>query len=246
MPIAHSRQRMLTPLHGKIVVAVCGVIVGCKGPTSIERWAKAKKDWLAALLELPKGIPSRDCIRRILSALKPEALSLRAAASVRPGLSGTGLRFRSDSPTRLGTGFTLAPSVSQPVPLRAESIKQPSSLGRIEQSETTTNADTRRAASVSDRSIGRFKIGELLGSGSFGKVYRAFDTQLQRDVALKTPQPGLLEQPKAVERFLREARAAAQLRHSNIVPVYDAGEQDGEYYAAGGDKLRFLGGRSSC
>ena len=56
-----------------IVISVCGVIVGCKGPTSIERWAKAKQEWLATVLELPGGIPSRDCIRRILTALKPEA-----------------------------------------------------------------------------------------------------------------------------------------------------------------------------
>ena len=56
-----------------IVISVCGVIVGCKGPTSIERWAKAKQEWLATVLELPGGIPSRDCIRRILSALNPEA-----------------------------------------------------------------------------------------------------------------------------------------------------------------------------
>ncbi len=56
-----------------IVIAVCGVIVGCQGPTSIERWAKAKEEWLATVLELPYGIPSRDCIRRILSALKPDA-----------------------------------------------------------------------------------------------------------------------------------------------------------------------------
>ena len=68
----HTRNRRHL-LVDVIVVAVCGVIVGCKGPTSIERWAKAKKDWLATLLELPNGIPSRDCIRRVLSALKPEA-----------------------------------------------------------------------------------------------------------------------------------------------------------------------------
>ncbi len=54
-----------------MVIAVCGVIVGCEGPTAIERWAKAKKDWLGQLLELPHGIPSRDCLRRVLSALKP-------------------------------------------------------------------------------------------------------------------------------------------------------------------------------
>ena len=56
-----------------IVISVCGVIVGCEGPTAIVRWANAKKDWLGQLLELPSGIPSRDCVRRILSALKPEA-----------------------------------------------------------------------------------------------------------------------------------------------------------------------------
>jgi predicted transposase YbfD/YdcC len=54
-------------------MSVCGVIVGCEGPTSIQRWAKAKQEWLATVLELPYGIPSRDCIRRLLSALKPEA-----------------------------------------------------------------------------------------------------------------------------------------------------------------------------
>lgn len=56
-----------------IVLAVCGIIVGCEGPTAIVRWAKAKKDWLGEILELPGGIPSRDCLRRVLSALKPEA-----------------------------------------------------------------------------------------------------------------------------------------------------------------------------
>jgi predicted transposase YbfD/YdcC len=65
-----NRRHLLVDV---IVISVCGVIVGCKGPTSIERWARAKKDWLETLLELPNGVPSRDCIRRILSALKPEA-----------------------------------------------------------------------------------------------------------------------------------------------------------------------------
>jgi len=56
-----------------VVIAICGVIVGCEGPTAIERWAKTKKDWLEQLLELPNGIPSRDCLRRVLSTLKPAA-----------------------------------------------------------------------------------------------------------------------------------------------------------------------------
>ncbi len=68
----HTRNRRHL-LVDVITIAVCGVIVGCSGPTSIERWAKAKADWLEKLLSFQNGIPSRDCIRRVLSALKPEA-----------------------------------------------------------------------------------------------------------------------------------------------------------------------------
>jgi len=73
LPDPREDRNRLHLLVDVIVISVCGVIVGCKGPTSIERWAKCKEDWLKTLLELPHGIPSRDCIRRILSALKPES-----------------------------------------------------------------------------------------------------------------------------------------------------------------------------
>ena len=68
----HTRNRHHL-LVDVIVIAVCGVIVGCEGPTAIARWANAKKDWLEQLLELPYGTPSRDCLRRVLTTLKPEA-----------------------------------------------------------------------------------------------------------------------------------------------------------------------------
>ena len=68
----HTRNRRHL-LGDVLVISVCGVIVGCSGPTSIERWAKARGDWLRQVLALPNGIPSRDCIRRILSMLRPEA-----------------------------------------------------------------------------------------------------------------------------------------------------------------------------
>ena len=55
------------------VIAVCGVICGCDGPTAIHRWANHRASWLVQHLALPNGIPSRDCIRRLLTALKPEA-----------------------------------------------------------------------------------------------------------------------------------------------------------------------------
>lgn len=68
----HTRNRRHL-LVDVIVIAVCAVTVGCEGPTAIARWATARHQWLARFLELPHGIPSRDCIRRVLSALKPAA-----------------------------------------------------------------------------------------------------------------------------------------------------------------------------
>jgi predicted transposase YbfD/YdcC len=56
-----------------VVIAVCGMVCGCDGPTAIHRWAANRHSWLGRFLTLPHGIPSRDCIRRLLMALKPEA-----------------------------------------------------------------------------------------------------------------------------------------------------------------------------
>ncbi|OHB72177.1 MAG: hypothetical protein A2V70_14640 [Planctomycetes bacterium RBG_13_63_9] len=79
------------------------------------------------------------------------------------------------------------------------------------------------------RKLGRFEIRGRLGAGAFGAVYRAHDPLLDREVALKVPRAAVLERPEARARFLREPKAAAQLRHPHIVPVYDAG-RDGEHY----------------
>jgi predicted transposase YbfD/YdcC len=56
-----------------VVIAICGMVCGCDGPTAIHRWAANRLDWLEGFLPLANGIPSRDCIRRLLMALKPEA-----------------------------------------------------------------------------------------------------------------------------------------------------------------------------
>lgn len=71
--------------------------------------------------------------------------------------------------------------------------------------------------------IGRFQIEKQLGSGAFGNVYLAFDPQLDRFVAIKVAKLGALASEEDRRRFLREARAAAQLRHPHIVPVYEFG-----------------------
>jgi len=68
----HTRNRKHL-LEDIVVIAVCGILCGSDGPTAIHRWADNRRDWLEQFLSLPNGIPSRDCIRRLLMALKPEA-----------------------------------------------------------------------------------------------------------------------------------------------------------------------------
>lgn len=65
-----NRKHLLTDI---IVIAVAAIVCGCDGPTAIHRWATQCRDWLAGFLALPNGIPSRDCIRRLLLALEPQA-----------------------------------------------------------------------------------------------------------------------------------------------------------------------------
>jgi predicted transposase YbfD/YdcC len=56
-----------------IVIAVAGILSGCDGPTALHRWAIERREWLAGYLELDNGIPSRDCMRRLLLMLRPQA-----------------------------------------------------------------------------------------------------------------------------------------------------------------------------
>jgi WD40 repeat protein/serine/threonine protein kinase len=75
--------------------------------------------------------------------------------------------------------------------------------------------------------LGKFELLGRVGQGSFGTVWRARDTELDRIVAVKVPHASLLDSPHYVERFRREARAAAQLRHPNIAPLHEVALVDG-------------------
>lgn len=78
-----NRKHLLIDI---IVIAICAIICNAEGPTAIHRWAKARATWLATFLRLPNGIPSRDCIRRLLIALKPEAFQKCFEAWVRDSI----------------------------------------------------------------------------------------------------------------------------------------------------------------
>jgi|RhiMetdeSRZDD1v2_1073273.scaffolds.fasta_scaffold06876_13 eukaryotic-like serine/threonine-protein kinase len=79
--------------------------------------------------------------------------------------------------------------------------------------------------------LGPYEILSPLGAGGMGEVYRARDTRLDRDVAVKVLSPLLAESPEALARFEREAKAVAALSHANIVALYDFGQSGGTLYA---------------
>ncbi len=75
-----------------------------------------------------------------------------------------------------------------------------------------------------------YRLGELIGRGGFGSVYAAWDTRLEREVAVKTIRPDVFPSPHLLARFAREARAAGQLRHPHIMPIFAVGDADGMGY----------------
>src|SRR6478672_12552590 len=84
--------------------------------------------------------------------------------------------------------------------------------------------DTTCSYSPGVRVLGRFELLREVGAGRFGSVWKAHDTELQRTVAVKIPRHKLLD-PMDTEMFLRDARAAAQLKHSRIASVHEVGRE---------------------
>jgi ABC-type branched-subunit amino acid transport system substrate-binding protein/streptogramin lyase len=95
-----------------------------------------------------------------------------------------------------------------------------------------------------------YELEELIGHGGMGVVYRATDSKLQRPVALKLILPELAEDARFRKRFIDESRIAASLDHASVVPIYDAGERDGQLFLAmryvEGSDLRTLLGRDGA
>src|SRR5262249_38170228 len=152
------------------------------------------------------------------------------AAAVDAGPAGSTLEthnFRGgvETPHRTEAVRIPCPHCHNPIQLideRPDEVLCPAcgSSFRVREAQHTTTAGGMRP-------LGKFQLLERVGLGAFGAVWRARDTELDRIVALKIPHASLLSSQADLERFHREARAAAQLRHPNIVTVHEVQTLEG-------------------
>ena len=155
-------------------------------------------EWLSRALAVPKS-------ERSDSAVQPSEAEQDADAT----------------PTRR----IRCPNCHNPIQLsddRSEEVLCPGcgSSFRVRDAQQTSTTATMRP-------LGKFQLLERVGLGAFGAVWKARDTELDRIVALKIPHTGLLTSDVDLERFHREARAAAQLRHPGIVTVHEVQTLEG-------------------
>ena len=87
------------------------------------------------------------------------------------------------------------------------------------------------------QTLGRYRLLSLLGEGGMGKVYRGFDSTLERNVAIKLLPQHLVGDASRLARFVQEARAASALNHPNVITVYDIGD---EPFEGGGERVRYI------
>ncbi|MCA9236037.1 MAG: serine/threonine protein kinase [Planctomycetales bacterium] len=124
------------------------------------------------------------------------------------------------------------PHCSNPMEILADSPFVEITCGTCGSTFNLVDREEPTAAASTLRRLGRFDLLARLGVGGFGTVWKARDTELDRLVAVKIPRKGRLT-PADVEQFFREARAAAQLRHPNIVSVHEVGRADDTVFIVG-------------
>jgi serine/threonine protein kinase len=142
------------------------------------------------------------------------------------------------------------PAVDEPKPekvqglierLKALRLSEGGSTQALPAAEESSNPHEFLAPAQGPDEIGRlgdYRVLKVLGTGGMGMVYLAQDTRLDREVALKVMKPSVAANPQAKQRFLREAKACAALRHDHIITIYQVGEDRGVPFLA----MEFLEG----
>src|SRR4051794_12590443 len=103
---------------------------------------------------------------------------------------------------------------------------------RLRRSVMTQPSVPTKAEAVTHRQLGPYRLLKQLGQGGMGTVFLAEDTKLRRPVALKVMRPDLAAHEEARKRFLREAQAAAALKHDHVVTIYHVDEDQGVPFLA--------------
>lgn len=173
------------------------------------------------------------------------SLSRPKPGNYHPKCKHCGLSFRlkvsQDEPPKISVGKLKVAGMPAPTIVDSGTIADP---GTIVDSGTIANSlglqsspgeligERNHDSSLSDMPtrLGGYRIVRMLGRGAMGAVYEAQQVSLDRPVALKTIRDRLSGNPASLARFIREAYAAAQLSHHNVVQIYDFGEDAGRHY----------------
>lgn len=130
------------------------------------------------------------------------------------------------------------PELADEIRATFPSIAMMERLSQKEHTERQFERQTSRLTGHMTETLGDFQIVREIGRGGMGIVYEAVEKSLKRRVALKVLGPGVADSPKQIQRFIREAEAAARLHHTNIVPVYGLGEEQDLHFFA----MQFIDG----
>ena len=163
-----------------------------------------------------------------------QAAELRAlVAESGSAAAGSTRKMRPQTPSTPRPVSEVPPARAAATPRTAKSTPRPSAGSAPSPKQAETQL-------ILPEQFGRYRIEKQLGQGGMGSVYKAYDTELHRHVALKVPQFGPEEGAEVLERFKQEARAAATLRHTNLCQVYDVGAIDGTNFLT----MEFIEGQS--